>query len=315
VGGKRKYSQKNGIFQRLIFMIACVFRGAKCDFDLVEGTSFITYLPAFILGKLKHTKITFWYPDCWVGEWVKNIGWTGFFCELLERLTLIFGKNVFYIAISESTKNKLIEQGIKANRIKIISCGVDEDEIKNVGVSHGKPLQIKYDLITVNRLVKYKNTKLTFCLAIENNYSFLVIGEGEERSKLESFIQQSKTQGRIKIIPKVKNHLELLRQVSVAKIFISASLVEGFDIAAVEAAAMGLPCLLSDIPAHRELAKKLPGILIFHDRKKLGTMINNLLHDEKYYHELSVANSKNANKYYWHDIIKTTERTYEHNEK
>ena len=35
------------LFERTIFIISSFFKGLKTDFDLVEGSNFVSYLPAF----------------------------------------------------------------------------------------------------------------------------------------------------------------------------------------------------------------------------------------------------------------------------
>lgn len=41
------------VFERLIFILASFWQGIKLDFDLVEGSNFVTYLPAYFLGLIK----------------------------------------------------------------------------------------------------------------------------------------------------------------------------------------------------------------------------------------------------------------------
>jgi glycosyltransferase involved in cell wall biosynthesis len=303
LGFSYQYGQNTSLVKRAIFTLACIFN-APNGFDLVEGTNFFTHLAAVIIGKIKKIPVVLWYPDVWIGSWIQNLGATGIFGEILERIVLLFGKNAKFIAISESTKEKLINNGINAKNIIIIPCGVDEDEIENIKNNKEK----KYDLVMVNRLVGYKNTE-TVIRAVGNN-SLLIIGDGPEKSNLEKVIWENNLQEKITIMLGIGSHKELLENVALARVFVSASSVEGFNITALEAASLGLPCLLSDIPAHREHQKNLHGCFFFKNANDLREEINSLLRDEVEYGKLSDINKENSQKYFWKNIVHATINSY-----
>lgn len=311
IGLSYSYTQQGSLLKRLFFIVACVF-SVKEKYDVVEGTNFITHFAAIIIGRIHKIKVILWYPDVWVDQWVKIMGFKGFVGEVMERAVLFFGKHSEFIAISVSTRDKLIINKIPEKNIIVIPCGVDEEEVQEV---KKEKINKIYDLVAVNRFVNYKQTEKVVLSAIKGDYSLLIIGDGSERQNLKKIILQNNFQNKIIIIPKIKNHLDLLCRVAVSKVFVSASLVEGFDIAAIEAAALGLPCILSDIPAHQELRVNLPGILIFHSEEEFDFMTRNILSDVKYYHELSELNLKNSYKYNWQNIISATEEVYSYYEK
>src|SRR3546814_1292037 len=51
----------------------------------------------------------------------------------------------------------------------------------------------------------------------------------------------------------VERHADVLQTVAASDVFASASQVEGFGIVLVEAMALGVPYVATDIPAHREV--------------------------------------------------------------
>ena len=55
-----------------------------------------------------------------------------------------------------------------------------------------------------------------------------------------------------------------------AGVYLSASKCEGMPMAALEALAFGLPMILSDIPAHRELSRLCPGKILLFDPEAAG---------------------------------------------
>lgn len=297
------YTQKTSLIKRLIFTFSCILHAPK-HFDIVEGTNFFTHFAAIMISKMHKKQIVLWYPDVWMGEWVKNVGAPGIFGEILERINLKLGKNAKYISISESTKEKLMKYGIPESNIIVIPCGVDEEEISRVGNSRNHSLQIKYDFVIVNRLVNYKKTE-EVVKSLKNN-TLLIIGDGPEKENLDKQIVENNLQGKVKLIPTIKNHSDLFRKIASAKIFVSASSVEGFNISALEAASLGLPFLLSTIPAHLEHKKNLGGGEIFSDTVDLSKKMKLLLNDKNLYSGYSALNLKNSKQYFWKTIIRNT---------
>jgi len=303
LGLPRAYVQSGGLFKRLIYVFSCVFKGLQTDFDIVDGSNFVTHLAAIILGKLKHKPVFLLYADVWIGHWRENLGATGIIGEIIERLILFFGRSANFIATSDFTKNNLIKQGIEDKNITVIPCGVDKEEIKNISSEK------QYDLIAVNRLVKYKNTD-EIIKAIPANYSILIIGDGSEKKSLEKLITKKEQDINIKLVSGIKNHADLIWQIAKAKIFISASTVEGFNISALEAASLCLPCLLSDIPAHKEHKENLGGVMLFSTGRELSELIIRLMTDAKLYEKLSKLNLENSPKFYWSLVAQKTKDLY-----
>lgn len=303
------YGQSKALLKRQFFSLACIFFGLKVDFDVIDASGLFNYWPALLLGFLKKKPVFFWYADVWVGSWLKKFGWRGIFGEIMERLILFFGRRVNYIAISEYTKTNLINRKIDENRIMVIPLGVDEEEITTC-------FDKFWDLIVVNRLVEYKNTvEIVNALRILSTQNkqlirqVAIIGDGEEKSALEEQIAREKLNSVIKIISGL-THSEVIKQISLAKIFVSASLVEGFGIAPVEAAACGLPCILKNIPPYAEHAENLKGCVLYNDAKDLAEKIKELLENKELFLKLSAFNLRNSRKYFWRDIASQTEEYY-----
>ena len=133
--------------QRFIFTARTIIQGVQTNFDIVEGTNYTNHLVAVLLGFLKNKPVVCWYPDVFAGEWLKNIGWVGIFGEIAERL-LFKIPDINYIAISQTTKNKLIKNGVPEEKIMVIYCGVELIKIKT---------PVRYDVCAVSRLLKYKH--------------------------------------------------------------------------------------------------------------------------------------------------------------
>ena len=158
IGPKRDYTATVGnIPTRIKFIKNAIDFGKSLDVDIVDGGNHICHFIAKQISIYKKIPAVAWYPDVWLGSWIKNTGPLGLFGEILERLNLALGFDG-YIAISKQTAQKLKEH-IK-DKINIIGCGVEEKEF----VTKFKKFQ-NPTIVCVSRLTKYKNIKtLIFAL-------------------------------------------------------------------------------------------------------------------------------------------------------
>lgn len=114
-------------------------------------------------------------------------------------------------------------------------------------------------IVTIARLAKQKNLPLLFSVAKAfPNFRFVVIGDGEEKNKLD------------KIKPKnvflvgQKNHNEVRDIVKFSDVFLLTSDYEGWGICVAEGLAAGLPVIMTDTGCAGELVVdgKLGGFVI-----------------------------------------------------
>lgn len=297
----------SGIIKRLTFIINCIKSAKTIDADIVEGTNFITHLTAYLISRSKKIPAIVWYPDVWVGCWIKNVGVVGIFGEVLERVNLKLSfKN--YIAISLQTKKKL--QKYTKRSINIIPCGVDPQEYKvNIKKQNGK-------IICISRLAKYKNIKdLILAFALVNKQlpssTLTIIGEGPEKKNLSSLIANIKLSKEITFLSNLKRK-ELIKELKESKVFCLPSQVEGFGISIIESAAADIPYVASSIPVFNEVTHNFQGGVKFEvgNVKELAQKLKLLLTNEKLYDRKKSECPKLASFYTWSKISQETEKIY-----
>lgn len=161
------------------------------------------------------------------------------------------------VACSRAVSDMLKKHGL---RLLTIQNGVDTEKFSALNQPDKHELRIALDLpikkvvyISVGHLSKRKDPE-----AIINAFSksraresgcLLFLGDGELRSSCEKLMgEQGK--GDIRFLGTVNNVADYLRAVDY---FISASKAEGLPNSVLEALACGLPVLLSDISAHKEV--------------------------------------------------------------
>lgn len=168
------------------------------------------------------------------------------------------------IAISEATKQECLKKGIKEEKIVVIPCGVNSNELKlneskttlinNLEKKFNIPVKGKKVIITVGRLVKRKGVQWFIENAIpklDKSYIYLIAGEGEEKENIQNSIVSNKLESRVFMLGRIDQ--ETLKELyNASDVFVMPNIqvegdIEGFGIVAIEAASTGLPVVASNI--------------------------------------------------------------------
>lgn len=309
VGKGRSYKATTGnVFERLKFMYEAIKVGQKYPVDIVEGTNYISHFIAKRISIQQKIPVVFWYPDVWIGSWIKNAGLVGIFGEILERANILFGANS-YIAISKTTAGKL-EKRVKA-KINIIYCGVEPVEFNLKTKKFAAPT-----IICVSRLAGYKNLRtLIFAFAFLAKrikiIKLLIVGDGPQKNSLLMLAKNLNIDTKVKIYSSLPRQ-ELIELYKSSHIFSLPSKVEGFGIATVEAAECGLPYVNSDLEIQREITQNSKGgFLVKPDNPLIfAEKFESLLNNKTLYLAKSKEAKKLAQSYRWDQIANQTEAVY-----
>lgn len=297
VGKVRPYIQSGDLLNRLLnFPLGVLWQGLKLDFDIVDGNSVSACPLALILGRLKGKKVIFWSPDIVGDDWQKAVGnLMGWVAKTIERAYVIFSPDKF-IALSNTTQEKLHKLGVTKNKITVIYPGV----IRTTAHKPHKTVTI----ISINRLVKYKHNDLVI-KALPDGVIYKIIGDGPELANLKNLGQGKKVQF-LGNLP----HEKVLQALKSADIFCLASEVEGFGIVTLEAMSFGLPFINSDIPVHREIQEASQAGLLFTD--DLKEKIELLTKDKNLYQKLSNNALSFAKAHTWDKMARQYEDLLSH---
>lgn len=189
---------------------------------------------------------------------MKGFAFCRFHYRLLDRLDVV-------VPVSEAVKKGLAPW--IARPLRRIYNGVDRPV--PLPFSGGWPVLRNLDLpertpiaMTVGHLTRLKNVvalaELLARLDAGIDLFAVFLGSGPERLRCQNLLDAA---GRGRCEGAVTNVADYLAS---ANLYISASKSEGMPMAALEAMAAGLPMILSDIDAHREISLLLPNkILLF----------------------------------------------------
>jgi glycosyltransferase involved in cell wall biosynthesis len=291
-GSQWRPASVGSIPMRLRRMINLFRRGLREDFDLVESSILVVHPIAFLLGKLKRRPVVFWYPDVLIGQWRGGAfsQLAGIIGELYERFVLRLPIDR-YIVISEATRDKLLAHRVRPERIDIVHCGYDPriaDGARAAAAAvHAAATEPAPSIITASRLVPYKRVDLVVtALALLNerhpDLRLRIIGQGPERERLESLARTLGVADRVEFLGFVPSHDDVMREIAKSTLFVSASQIEGFGISVVEAAAVDVPFVITDMPVFREVTRDGTGGLLFEsgNAEDLAHKIDTLLTDE-----------------------------------
>jgi glycosyltransferase involved in cell wall biosynthesis len=165
-----------------------------------------------------------------------------------------------FIAISRAVAESLMKIGIEENRITIIPSALDIESIKNTPADdsvwahaeagHGfvivtaGALTAEKDFATAIRAVSEASRKM-------DGIQLVILGEGPEREKLKRIISADGLD-----YIRLMGHCEPMAPIFKAcHLFLLTSTSEGLNSSAIEAAACGLPLVVSDVGGLPEIAE------------------------------------------------------------
>lgn len=121
-----------------------------------------------------------------------------------------------------------------------------------------------YTILFAGRLVPEKNWRCLLqainLIRSQRDVRLLVCGEGPERDQLASLVDELRLNTQVRLMGFRSDLHALMQQ---ADVFVLPSWFEGMPNVLLEALAIGLPAIVSDIPSHRRIVKQNGCALLF----------------------------------------------------
>jgi len=155
--------------------------------------------------------------------------------------------NTVPVAISHIIQQGIIkEYGLAPEKVPIIYNGID---IEKFSPKEQVKMQASCTLINVASLSKRKNQALlieAFNLVLKQRADarLVFVGEGEEKSRLQSLAEKYKISDKVEF---AGISSEVREWLSKADIFVLCSLFEGLPLSVIEAMAVGLPVVVTEV--------------------------------------------------------------------
>lgn len=206
-----------------------------------------------------------------------------------ENYPLLIANSSSCITVSKANSDYLIKQyGVIANKFNIIASGIDLSFFKKQTFIKSKVASI----ITVARLEPVKGLQYAIEAAFllkQSNVDFFwtIVGDGRERESLQKLINAKNLNSHVFLVGS-KSSCEIKELLDVHQFFVLSSLSEGFPVVLMEALAMELIVIATNVGGVGELIKnKLTGFLVDSESASAITetiiyCLNNLSESEKY---------------------------------
>jgi glycosyltransferase involved in cell wall biosynthesis len=164
---------------------------------------------------------------------------------------------VAVFCVSEAERRLLVEHFGDRLPVTVIPNGVDVEEVTAARPrdrERSRPL-----VLVAGRLEAYKQVdRLVLAMALlPSRFRLAIAGDGPARGALAHAVNEARLADRVDLLGQLSRP-DLLEWFRTADVFASLSRHEAFGLTVMEAAAGGCRLVLSDIPAHRELAGYFP---------------------------------------------------------
>jgi glycosyltransferase involved in cell wall biosynthesis len=160
------------------------------------------------------------------------------------------------VAVSKAEQELLRRRlGVQSTSSVVVHHGVDGQAIQAADPLPNEPPTA----LVIARLERYKRVDrvIEAFAAHRGEAQLVVIGDGPDRSRLERLAAGMTQPRSIRFLGQVNDDVRR-RWLVTAHLLVSMSEREAFGLVALEAAAAGKHALLSDLPAHREVAALAP---------------------------------------------------------
>lgn len=211
------------------------------------------------------------------------------------------------LAVSQEIKEIVHNRfKIKNSKIMVLKNGIVFNSDFNEPIDLKTEFSISLNtlkIIAVGRLSYQKAMEVLIRAAAElvrqglHNLLVMIVGEGDERSKLEMLVKSLSLKDYVKFLG-IRH--DVLRLMQASDIFVIPSRYEGLSIAMIEAMACGLPIVASDAPGLRNYIEHGHNGLLFpvEDYKSMAKHILQLAQDSNLRDQLAIGARKSFEKEY-----------------
>jgi glycosyltransferase involved in cell wall biosynthesis len=203
------------------------------------------------------------------------------------------------IAVSRAVEQFCIRDvGLRACTVTVIPNGVDLPLTR----SQGAPPDGRVIAVTVAGLYPHKNQRalldgIAHARKTGLDARLRVIGDGPEMAQLYRQCLNLGIRSAVDWYGAVWRRDLVMPIIASSQVFVSASRFEGMPVSILEAMASGLPVVLSDIQAHRELAAEAGTYFNPDAPEQLAERLQELAADPKQYARLCAASLHRAGQY------------------
>lgn len=298
------------------YMLKTARKAMKLAPDLIHCNTYFPVYPGKMAARSKGVPLVSTFHDIYgMRGWIesqRSLVW-----GLLGHLATTIAARLPHdriISVSPQCKQKLIDLGIRKDKITVIPNGVDLKIFDSTRVEK-VPNQILY----VGRLVDFKHVDwliqaFSEVLKEVPSAKLKIVGGGPERGNLEVLVRKLGLQRSVIFTGITPTYEAVTRYYKESEIFVLPSTVEGEAIVLKEAMTASLPLIAMNIPGSGVLSlmrNGKNGFLLEPGRPKLiAEKLVHLLRDEKMKERMGMAGRKFVEKFDWDVIADRTLQVY-----
>lgn len=289
-------------------------------FKIIECKADLLYVPHFNIPVLYTGNLVTAIPDIIMHHFSTERGTT--LPKLYFKFKKLVYKVVVWCAVKKSYKiivpsKDVIEDFLRAypktSRNKFILAYEGVDPSFTAEVSDSDKMFSEFGirppyLLYISSMYEHKNVPFLldmfkeFLKSSGNDYQLVLIGKKDKFSERIAELVKQKGLEKNVIMPGMTRYVkdsEITALRKNASLYVFPSLKEGFSLTPLEAQAVGLSCLISDIPCHREIYGD--SVLYFdpHDMCDAVEKMKIVLNDANLRHLLVEEGYENVKKYDW----------------
>lgn len=236
------------------------------NYDVVIGVHvFLSFHLATIKGRTS-AKLIGWMHNSYDAFFERDRGYVkslrNFFKYQMKKLFRI-------IVLSNHDKHLYIQKlGIHPqviyNPLTIIPQGKSHGNKKFLAIGRFSPLHKGFDIL-IKAFARFAEH--------DNEWTLDIVGDGPEKSYLESLIEEYRLHGKVSFFPFTKNVESFYKNASV---YILSSRWEGLPLVLLEAMSYGLPIITSNLPITKELLEN-KGIGLFFENENIEHLCQKMI--------------------------------------
>lgn len=251
----------------------------------------------------------------WIAKFmrIKNISYIPMTDNFTSQNNTILNKlkDIFYgiyykipdnfFTISKSEIINLKSRGINEKNIGFGYCGVNEDELSKINLFKNKTSKIKIAIIgriefkqkNQDYLIKFLNE---YKSSFNNNFEFLVIGDGPDRQELQLLINDSKLNSYLTILPWESDIQKLY---SMFDVLLITSNFEGIPLVVYESIYFKKTIITPNINGINEIVDNSS----FYNKKDMGALNHKINNFQNIYLKSEIYDSNKFNEIFYNYIL------------
>lgn len=176
--------------------------------------------------------------------------------KITSLLNSLLARRVINVSATSYAVYPGLVKKIKGDRMTFIENGVDVERIDSILAGHKKQERLTKRFVYVARMIPLKKHDFLIDVfhKVNGDYELLFIGKEDTEGRIKAKIHDYEMTDKVTMTGLIPRN-ELFEKLADSDVYVSSSSIEGLPVSVLEAAAVGLPAVVSDIEPHKEICR------------------------------------------------------------